>query len=595
MAASDDDDELQRAIALSLEDELAPSATDGESDYDRDLRLAMALSLEGTHNVDDVDSAMGSRPKTSKAERSGASLSQYTAAVAYRPENSAQQQIEVSKAINSPPSTSSGIAGLHRKAMERERLERLGKRKRSASPERPSKQVVKQPAPSIVESKTKDGLQYPNGAVKRTWAYKHTRTDDITLEEVLQASTLNIAVLSSFQWEDRFLFHKADPEKIKHYWIMNAKTDDLREKILQELVECRIPNLKPHFPPMDGQIANMHSKLMLLFHDTHLRIVVPTANMMKVDWGESGQDPKTVGTWQPAVFENSLFLIDLPRCLEGKDLKNIETSFGKSLISFLEAQKVRNNIIEGLRKFDFSQTDHFAFVHSIGGSHSKEQERSRTGLHGLSRAIRQLHLNEVECLELDYAASSLGALKEDFLKQIYLAASGLPPLRNTVPSNFLDRFRIYFPVRDTVVNSTGGVDCGGIITLNRAFFNNPSFPRKCLRDYKSTRSGVLSHNKLLLARGYKADGTPFAWAYIGSANVSEAAWGAQKLLKSGKDGVLSIRNWECGVVVPVPKEKLQGFKYGEVPPMRVFEGTVEVPFQFPGEKYAGREPWFFQG
>lgn len=30
----------------------------------------------------------------------------------------------------------------------------------------------------------------------------------------------------------------------------------------------------------------MHSKLMLLFHPEYLRVVVPTANLIPVDWGE---------------------------------------------------------------------------------------------------------------------------------------------------------------------------------------------------------------------------------------------------------------------------------------------------------------------
>jgi hypothetical protein len=90
------------------------------------------------------------------------------------------------------------------------------------------------------------------------------------------------------------------------------------------------------------------------------------------------------------------------------------------------------------------------------------------------------------------------------------------------------------------------------------------------------------------------DGKPFAWVYVGSANISESAWGAQKVLKSGKMGKLTMRNWECGVVVPVPDEKLKTLKLaeGDVPPISVFEGTIEVPFQCPGEPYKGRQPWF---
>jgi hypothetical protein len=43
----------------------------------------------------------------------------------------------------------------------------------------------------------------------------------------------------------------------------------------------------------------------------------------------------------------------------------------------------------------------------------------------------------------------------------------------------------------------------------------------------------------------------------------------------------------------VPDAKLQGLKKDEIPCMSVFEGTVEVPFRFPADKYEGKEPWFF--
>ena len=188
----------------------------------------------------------------------------------------------------------------------------------------------------------------------------------------------------------------------------------------------------------------------------------------------------------------------------------------------------------------------------------------------------------------------MGALTTDFLSQLYAAARGDPDLTSTKPPpDLLDRIRIYFPSRDTVINSTGGAPCGGIITLDKSHYSQPSFPKTCLRDFKSTRPGLLSHNKMLLARGLKKDGQPFAWAYVGSANLSESAWGSQKVLQSGKRGKLVLRNWECGVVVPVPEDRFGGLELGgdEVPPMSVFEGTVEVPFMYPGERYEGG-PWF---
>ena len=42
------------------------------------------------------------------------------------------------------------------------------------------------------------------------------------------------------------------------------------------------------FPPMEPQVNNMHSKLMLFYHPGYLRIAVPTANLTRTDWGEDG-------------------------------------------------------------------------------------------------------------------------------------------------------------------------------------------------------------------------------------------------------------------------------------------------------------------
>lgn len=219
-----------------------------------------------------------------------------------------------------------------------------------------------------------------------------------------------------------------------------------------------------------------------------------------------------------------------------------------------------------------------------------------TGLPGLAQAIRDLKLDDVDKIELDYAASSLGAVNDSLLQRIFLAACGETYTANTEITQVRNNIRIYFPTHETVNKSVGGPDCGGIISLPRQYYHSTTFPKECLRDYDSTRQGMLSHNKLLFARGRKKDGRPFAWVYIGSANLSDSAWGGQKVLKSGSLGSLNIRNWECGVVMPVVEDKVMSVALNEggVLPMSVFEGTVEVPFVVPGSPHGGRQPWFFK-
>lgn len=49
---------------------------------------------------------------------------------------------------------------------------------------------------------------------------------------------------------------------------------------------------------MAGNVNCMHSKLQLLFHPTHLRIVVPSANLVPYDWGEGGGIMENVSSWR---------------------------------------------------------------------------------------------------------------------------------------------------------------------------------------------------------------------------------------------------------------------------------------------------------
>lgn len=567
---------LQQDVMDAPQNATAPASepidlvSDTDDENDEDLKRAIALSLQESANNDVAQPLAKSTPITASAM------------------------------------TASSSMGMDRKAMEQERLARLGKRKREPSPDVPSKQASK-PMPGSGLS-TGALLQFPSGAIKRTFAAKHPRTDDITIDEVLQASKIHTAVISSFMWDADWLFKKLSPINVKQIWVMNAKGEDVQQRWRREMEETGVPNLKIHFPPMDGMIHSMHSKFMLLFGREKLRVVIPTANMTHIDWGEVAND------WQRGVMENSVFLVDLPRRGDSSVGKKEDlTRFGQELLYFLEMQKVPEMVVEGVLKFDFSATSHLAFIHSMydrrhdtpcswltrcsGGSHKTELPSRPTGLPGLAKAIRDLQLDNVERIELDYAASSLGAVNDAFLSRIYLAACGesFTTSTRTVP-DVRNHIRIYFPTNETVEKSEGGPECGGIISLARQYYNAVSFPKTCLRNYESSRRGMLSHNKLLFARGRKKDGKPFAWVYVGSANLSESAWGGQKVLKRGNMGSLNIRNWECGVVVPVPHDRLAGSDVDDdgVPSMGVFAGTVEVPFRFPGDGYGDQAPWFLR-
>lgn len=351
MANLDDDDDLKMALALSMrqspaggsaKDAIDLTSENEIEDDDDDMRRAIALSLQASR-------------KSSSPEVASVSKSVLQPAMSHTPS---------ATTLTRP----FGISGIDRKAMEEERLARLSKRKREQSPDRPLKQTTKMQA----AQKTKPSqssraalpqnatLQYPKGAIKRTFAKGYPRTDDVTIEEVLQAGSLNIAVISSFMWDAEWLNKKLNPITVKQIWIMNAKGQDVQQRWRREMDEAGYPKtLRIHFPPMDG-VQHMHSKLMLLFGKDKLRVVVPTANMIPFDWGEVKND------WQPGVMENTVFILDLPRRRDGSVGDKSELSnFGQNLVCFLEKQQLDQKVIQGVLKFDFSETTHLAFVHAM--------------------------------------------------------------------------------------------------------------------------------------------------------------------------------------------------------------------------------------
>ena len=261
MSSSYDDEDLKRAIALSLQD-LNKGDTAGE-----------ALSLDSDSGTEAKLTAVAGRAETKKDF----------------------------------PSTAAGpgLLGLDRKQMELERLARKRKApsispppfRKAAARDRPGASLMTRDTPSTVQqvaavpeatsSSSGKGPVFLEGTVKKTWAFGHERNgNDIKLEEVLQKDDLGLAVLSSFQWDIDWLLAKINTRSTNITLVMQAKDQETQQHYLRQT--AAMSKLRLCFPSMEGQVNCMHSKLMLLSHPTHLRVAVPTANLVSYDWGETG-------------------------------------------------------------------------------------------------------------------------------------------------------------------------------------------------------------------------------------------------------------------------------------------------------------------
>jgi hypothetical protein len=196
-----------------------------DSEDDEDLKRAIALSLQDQETID---------------------------------EPSEDTQIDKAEASKNQGASSSsiGILALDRKQMEKERLARLAKRQRETSGQDqdqtdvpPPKRRMQaepsstSPAPettSISSSPSSSELPFPKGVVKRTWAYGYPHTkDDIKIEEVLQRDQLQLAILSSFQWDEEWLLSKINMTKTKLLLVAYAPDE------AQVSLRCRPHPLEP--------------------------------------------------------------------------------------------------------------------------------------------------------------------------------------------------------------------------------------------------------------------------------------------------------------------------------------------------------------
>ena len=139
-----------------------------------------------------------------------------------------------------PPVSSLSALGLDRRKMEEERLARANKKRKASEYEGPAPGLSSRPeqrqkteahtpassskplasltqaAPRTPTALSILSLPYPHGVVKKTWVSGMPRSgDDIKIEEVLQKDKLELAVVSSYQWDQDWLLSKIDIDRTK--------------------------------------------------------------------------------------------------------------------------------------------------------------------------------------------------------------------------------------------------------------------------------------------------------------------------------------------------------------------------------------------
>lgn len=242
LTGDSDDDEPRPKAAKSVE--LIEETND---EQDEDLNRAIALSMQDMNTPS---------PQPQQSEKLDAGQN-----------GTVHVSQEESSASNSAPNIF-GLLGIDRKKQEQERLARVAKRKAEQSippppasreskiarpnTSLPSDRNLGQPlstatlGPSSTQSSSPlarqapaekekpanatpssiPSIQFPKGVVKKTWVFGCPRKgDDIKIEEVFQRSDLELAILSAFQWDMEWLFSKLDTARTRFLLVMQAKEE----------------------------------------------------------------------------------------------------------------------------------------------------------------------------------------------------------------------------------------------------------------------------------------------------------------------------------------------------------------------------------
>lgn len=430
------DDRAQRSIEI---------ASDSE---DEDLKMAIAMSLQDQH---------------------------------------VQAPAESVEAMTAKPQQTStgGLAGLDRRAMEAERLARL-KRKRGVEEDESSgmvslsRQVSPPPArkqatshnvlssrpantPSNSSNSSSNPFYFPNHKVLLTsHPSRHTPNGltAVSMRGIISAPrpgfTLKSVLLSSFIADFDWLLPHFDTRGTSFVIVLHAQSAQHRQLLESDF--AGVSNVRLILPQCMGGSGNMHSKVMLLFFKSEqpdtvseiCRIVITSANLTPTDWG--------VGN----VMENVVFVIDVPK--KGSNKHSTETQFERKLKQQLRAMEVPDKVIQKLESFDLTATEKVNFVSSVSQSCAVDspkvipkhgalqaflhttnkgmnaeptaspgpittKDQAHVGLLALSEAVSDLGLSVSKSdaaypPRLDFITSSLGNLSTIFLGQLYAAVCG---------------------------------------------------------------------------------------------------------------------------------------------------------------------------
>lgn len=375
----------------------------------------------------------------------------------------------------------------------------------------------------------------------------------IDLQDVIVAGA-ELGVICNFQIDMPWMWNRAPALQTFRQLVIVHGSSVEEEQQWQQFLEnegisdSRVRLVRPSLP----SYGTMHSKMFLLFYETGCRICIHTANMVEGDW-----DFKTQAAYLrdfPTHRQAPGDLESGPKLTSAQSSRHVSCDFREDLGEYmsrcLKGQE-RQVVLTALDKYDFSSAG-VAIVSSVPGVH-RGQDRHRFG-HARLRNL--LEANVIAESAQDSVAvcqfSSLGSIQEKWLTEelaTTLFAQGNIPdeISRAAPRG---EIKLVFPTVQQVEESNEGLQAGASIPVRSSnMCRNHITSRLCKWDATfSGRQYAMPHIKTFLRYPTSSPDTP-TWLFVGSFNLSVAAWGRMQGAKGKRPwDRLNILSYEIGVL-----------------------------------------------
>jgi tyrosyl-DNA phosphodiesterase 1 len=324
-----------------------------------------------------------------------------------------------------------------------------------------------------------------------------------------------------------------------------------REKLSNKQLLVITPNLRQLYREQYGKnypafyawsSGSSHSKILVLVYPDFLRLVITSCNMMDTD---------------TVLGDNHWYIHDVPKLQKiTSKLSSFETDF----LAHLEALSTPDAFLESIRgMYDYSNVK-VHLVTSVPGV-CAGIKAEKHGLLRLRRVVQDLDLDlsdkEGGELRLEVCAASIGNLSAKWLNGFYDCALGKETIAVAGDGCTVPDVKLFYPsVGDVKKADPTAQDAASNIGCHtRPWDNAPKGIQNIFHHYESKDTGRLFHQKLVMAYNPQdANAAPY-FVYVGSANLSQSAWGALEQDKKANDAtcntkLVKLSNFECGVVAP---------------------------------------------